>query len=143
VPFEYLDDASIADVAFRAWGPDLGTTFVAAARATLAVMVEDLATVRPAVQRTLCLERDSLDMLLFAFLNEIVFVKDAERLLLCAETVHIDIAAGSCRLTATASGEVLDAMRHATRVDVKAVTLHRFLLQETTCGWEAQVTLDV
>jgi SHS2 domain-containing protein len=143
VPFEFLEDASIADVAFRAWGPDIGTTFVAAAQATLAVMVEDLASVRPAVQRTLRLERESLDMLLFAFLNEIVFVKDAERLLLCAETAQLEITPERCRLTATASGEVLDETRHATRVDVKAVTLHRFSLQESARGWEAHVTLDV
>jgi SHS2 domain-containing protein len=143
VPYEYLEDASIADVAFRAWGADVEATFVAAAQATLNVMVEDLAAVRPLVRRTVQLERESLDMLLFAFLNEIVYVKDAERLLLCAETARLEITPERCRLTATASGEALDPARHATRVDVKAVTLHRFSLQETTLGWEAHVTLDV
>ena len=143
MPYEYLEDASIADIAFRAWGADLEATFVAAALATLNVMVEDLSTVRPAVHRTVEIERDSLDMLLFAFLNEIVYVKDAECLLLCAESVRLDLAAGECRLTAQASGETLDPQRHALRVDVKAVTLHGFSLQQNPRGWEARVTLDV
>jgi SHS2 domain-containing protein len=143
VPYEYLDEASIADVAFRAWGEDAASCFAAAAAATLNVMVEDLATVRPVLQRTVELERDALDMLLFAFLNEIVYLKDAERMLLLTQSVRIDPAPAHCRLRAVLAGEELDLARHTTRVDVKAVTLHGFSLQQLPQGWEARVTLDV
>jgi SHS2 domain-containing protein len=33
--------------------------------------------------------------------------------------------------------------RHRLRMDVKAVTLHRFALKETDQGWEAFVILDI
>lgn len=143
MPYEFLEDASIADVAFRAWGPDLEAVFAAAALATLNVMVEDVAAVRPAVQRSVHLERESLEMLLFAFLNEIVFLKDAERLLLRVGSAHFGKGPNSWRLTAQLDGEALDPHQHATRVDVKAVTLHGFSLRQMPAGWEARVTLDV
>ncbi len=143
MPYEYLEEASIADIAFRAWGADPEACFVAAAQATLNVMVEDLGSVRSAVRRELRLERDTLEMLLFAFLNEIVYVKDAERMLLCAEDVRIEPVPAGFELVARLSGETLDAVRHATRVDVKAVTLHGFSVQQSARGWEARVTVDV
>lgn len=143
MPYEYLEDASIADVAFRAWGPGVESVFAAAALATLNVLVEDVAAVRPAVQRPVQLERESLEMLLFAFLNEIVFLKDAEHMLLRAESVRIEEVLGGWRLSAQFTGEPLDLTRHLTRVDVKAVTLHGFSLRQTAAGWEAQVTVDV
>lgn len=39
--------------------------------------------------------------------------------------------------------EKLDPGRHHPRVDVKAVTLHRFRLEKTDYGWETQVILDI
>ncbi len=143
VPYEYLEEASIADVAFRAWGADVEACFLAAAHATLNVMVEDLGTVRCAARREVQLERETLEMLLFAFLNEIVYVKDAERMLLRAEAVRIEQAPAGCRLAARLAGETLDAARHATRVDVKAVTLHGLSVRAGAQGWEARVTVDV
>lgn len=46
-------------------------------------------------------------------------------------------------LDAMARGERIDPARHNQRADVKAVTLHRFSLQETPAGWEARVVLDI
>ena len=130
MPYEYLEDVAIADIAFRAWAPDLGGVFVAAADATTNVMIEDLATIHPARHRPLRLRNESLEMLLFDFLNEIVYLKDAEQLLVRVPEVHITSGPGGHALEATAAGEPLDPERHATRVDVKAVTLYRFGLRQ-------------
>ena len=40
-------------------------------------------------------------------------------------------------------GEPIDPQRHRLRVDVKAVTLHRFSIEKTAQGWEATVILDI
>jgi SHS2 domain-containing protein len=143
VPYEYLDDVATADIAFRAWAPDLAGAFVAAADATTNVMIEDLSAIRPATRRPLHLENDSLEMLLFDFLNEIVYLKDAERLVVRIPAVEIAPGPAGHVLEATVAGETLDPARHATRVDVKAVTLYRFGLRQTETGWEATVILDV
>jgi SHS2 domain-containing protein len=143
MPYEYLEEVAIADIAFRAWSPDLEGVFVAAADAVMNVMVEDLASIRPVVEREIELENTQLEMLLFDFLQEFIYYKDAETLLLRAPAVRIGQTAHDYVLRANVSGEKLDSERHPTRVDVKAVTLHRFSLKKTGDVWEAFVILDI
>jgi SHS2 domain-containing protein len=134
MPYEFLDDMATADIAFCAWGETLEETFVAAATAVVQVMVENLDAIRPCQERQITVEHEALDLLLFNFLQELVYYKDAEQLLLVVAQVEIARHAGRYRLTATARGERLDPARHHLRVDVKAVTLHRFRLQQCVAG---------
>jgi len=143
MPYEFLEDEAIADIAFRAWGGSLEETFVSAADATMNVMVEDLDSIRPSEERAFKLENDALDLLLFDLLQELIYYKDSEQLLLRTPEVEIKTQGDRYILKATARGERLDPARHQTRVDVKAVTLHRFRLEKTERGWEAYVILDV
>lgn len=143
MPYAYLDGIATADIAFRAWDATLEGVFRAAAEATLGVMVEDLDTVRSRQVESLGLENESLEFLLFDFLNELVYLKDARLLLLRVTGVTIVRQGDRWRLEARAAGETLDPERHETRVDVKAVTLHRFALERTGEGWQATVVLDI
>jgi SHS2 domain-containing protein len=143
MPYEFLDEVATADIAFCAWGETLEQTFVAAATAVVQVMVENLDAIRPCQERCITVEHEALDLLLFNFLQEPVYYKDAEQLLLVVTQVEIARHEGCYRLTATARGERLDPARHHLRVDVKAVTLHRFRLQQSERGWEALVILDI
>jgi SHS2 domain-containing protein len=143
MPYEFVDELTVADIAFRAWGRDLVETFVAAADAVMNAMVEDLETIQPHNTRQLSVEQDALDMLLFNFLQELVYYKDAEQLLLRIQQLRIADDRQPYTLHATAVGERIDPDRHHMRVDVKAVTLHRFSLTQTERGWEATVILDI
>ncbi|HEY9894551.1 MAG TPA: archease, partial [Candidatus Sericytochromatia bacterium] len=69
--------------------------------------------------------------------------KDSELLLLRAQQVEIEEKESVYYLTAVTQGERLDRDRHQQRVDVKAVTLHRFQLERTNEGWQALVILDI
>jgi len=83
------------------------------------------------------LENEALDLLLFNFIGELIYYKDSEQLLLRAQQVQIQEKNGLQQLSAVARGETLDPNRHQQRVDVKAVTLHRFQLEKTNDGWTA------
>jgi SHS2 domain-containing protein len=143
MPYEFVDELTVADIAFRAWGRDLEETFVAAADAVMNTMVEDLDAVQPQDTRLLNVEHEALDLLLFDFLQELVYYKDAEQLLLRIQQLRIADDRQPYTLKATAAGERIDPDRHCMRVDVKAVTLHRFSLMQTERGWEAMVILDI
>jgi SHS2 domain-containing protein len=143
MPYEFLEDMATADIAFRAWGADLAETFIAAADAVMNVMIEDLDTIQYREERQLTAEHEALDMLLFDFLQVLVYYKDAEQLMLRVGQVQIAEHNGRYCLTGVAWGERLDPNRHCPRVDVKAVTLHHFSLQQSECGWEATVILDI
>lgn len=143
MPYEFLEEVATADIAFRAWGRDLKEVFLASADATMNVMIEDLDSIAPVERRELAVESETLEMLLFNFLQELIYYKDAETLALRVREVGIDEKDSLYRLGAIAWGERLDPGRHRFRVDVKAVTLHRFRLEKTATGWEAFVILDI
>lgn len=143
MPFEFLEDIAIADIAFRAWGKDLEEAFTAAADATMNVMIEELDSIQRLEKREIKLENSELDMLLFNFLQELIYYKDSEQLMLRIQHIQIKGEDHNYMLEAIAMGEKLDPKRHHPRVDVKAVTLHLFRLEKTDRGWEAMVILDI
>ena len=89
MPYKYLDDIAIADAAFEAWGDTPEEMFTAAADATLNVMVADLNTIADRQRLTIKLQDESLEMLLFQFLQEFIYYKDAQQLLLRPKTIRI------------------------------------------------------
>jgi SHS2 domain-containing protein len=143
LPYVFLDDIAIADVAFEAWGDTLEALFVSAAEATVNVMVEDLDSIGERVDRVVRVESEARDLLLFNFLQEFIFFKDAQQLLLRPSEIEISRTGGGFAVDARLVGETLDPERHSLVVDVKAVTLHRFKVEETERGWEAFVILDI
>ena len=143
MPFHYLEEIGTADIAFEATGRDLPELFRAAADATTNVMIDNIEAIQPRQTRRIKLSNAKLDMLLFDWLQELIFLKDAERLLLRIRDVQIEQRNENYSVQATAEGEPLDAERHHQRADVKAVTLHNFVVEQTDCGWKARVLLDI
>jgi SHS2 domain-containing protein len=143
MPYDFLEDIATADIAFRAWGKNLEETFIAASDATMNVMVEDLDSIQPLERREFQLRNEALDMLLFDLLQELIYYKDSEKLMLRIHQIQIRKEDSQHVLKAIALGEKLDPNRHPTRADVKAVTLHRFQLENTDHGWKAQIILDI
>ena len=106
-------------------------------------MVQDLDTVTARVERSVALESGAFDMLLFNYLQETIFYKDAQRLLLRTKELKLTQTEEKFTLDAVMAGEELDMQRHELVVDVKAVTLHQLRVEKTERGWEAFVILDI
>jgi SHS2 domain-containing protein len=140
--FEFVEGAT-ADLAFVAHGPSQGAAFVAAGRAFLAATVEDPECVERCEQRTLALREPDLELLLVRYLNELVYLRDAEELLLHPQRVEIVSDSAGVALRAELSGERIDRARHALVSDVKAATVHGLRVAETEEGWSVEATLDV
>ncbi len=143
MPYEFLEEIATADIAFQAWGANLEEVFKAAGDAVINTMIDNLEAIALTETRTFNLEDEAIDLLLFNFLQEFVYYKDSELLLLRAQQVEIEERESIYSLTAITQGERLDRERHQQRVDVKAVTLHRFQLERTNEGWQALVILDI
>lgn len=141
--YHFLEDFATADIAFEATGKDLEEVFVAAADATMNVMIEELDSIEAKTRRPVELKNEDLEMLLFDLLQELIYYKDAEQLLLRIKKIRIRKEGGTYSLQAVAAGEKLNPERHEQRADVKAVTLHQFSLRKTEDGWKALVILDI
>jgi len=141
MPYRYLEDIATADAAFEVKGRTLEELFRDAAIATFEVMVE-MKSVKNEITKTIELENKTVDGLLFDWLSELVYLKDAEAIVFSKFDVNIrknDVY----KLNAIASGEGIDPEKHNLRSDVKAVTYHMYEVKEAKDHWSAKVILDI
>ena len=141
MPFKYIEEIAMADVAFEATGGSLEELFTEAARAVAETMI-DIKDVKPSKVQNVELENEKLDMLLFDWLQEQVILKDSDALFFSAFTVTIK-KNKKYQLSGELRGEVLDPKRHTRRNDVKAVTMHQFAVEQRDDGWWCRVVLDI
>lgn len=139
---EFLDDVT-SDVAFVARGPSLEAAFSRAADALLALTIENPEAVAAALETRVELAEPSLELLVLAFLGELVFLRDARGWLLRVGEIHVDERPEGASLRARLVGEKLDPQRHQRAADVKAATAHRLGVVRRDGLWEIRVTLDV
>jgi len=82
MPYRFQDELTTADVAFEAWGETREELFISSAAALLNTMTAAPEQVARRQKLTVRLEHEELDLLLWSFLQELIFYKDARRLLL-------------------------------------------------------------
>ncbi len=140
--FIFLPDIAIADVAFEAYGKTLNELFDHAAEATCSLMVE-FSTIQPRITKEISLTTDTIEKLLFDFLSEIIFLKDAERILFCSIQTTITEENKKIHLKATLKGDKINPQQQKLGSDVKAVTYHLFEVKKDDKLYKARVILDI
>ncbi len=142
MPYRYRKDAAIEDVTFEAEGKTLKELFEAAAAAITNVMVGDPEAIDQKITRLFEMEAPSEEMLLYQFLQELVLLKDSERLFFRQCEIDIDREIPVWHLHVQASGEEIDRGSRGL-TDVKAVSFPGFRVRQTCDGWAADVLLDL
>ena len=136
---EWQHFAHGADIGVRGWGTTPAGAFEQAARAMTAV-VTDPAGVRP--ERSVAIECRAPDaeLLLYEWLNALVFHMATQRMLFAEFAVRIT----GGELHAEARGEPVDVARHAPAVEVKGATFTELAVRREADGrWCAQCVIDV
>lgn len=139
--FKFLERIAIADIAFQAYGTTLEDLFASSAEALFTAMA-DLKTVEAKEEESIAMESDKLEDLIFDWLSELVYLKDARGLLFKSFEVKIE-QDGKFKLSAKIMGEKINPEKHGLKVDVKAVTYHMLEVKKTENLWSALVVLDV
>ena len=141
--FRVLDDIAIADIAFEAIGNSPSELCLAAAQALIETLA-DPRTVTNTWHQTIELENETLAEIVFAWLSELVYWKDADGVVFsrASASVHSE-ASGLWRLHGELVGEAIDSTRQHLRADVKAVTKHLYDVRQDDRQWKATVVLDI
>jgi len=137
VGFELVDHT--ADIGVRVWGPTAEEVFEQAALAMFSLVCDPL-DVGELEAVDVALEAESMDLLLAAWLNELLSVFEARKLVLSQFDL---LELGEHSLRARVSGEPFDTSRHIICGGVKAATLHELSLEQRDDGWRGFVLLDV
>lgn len=138
--FEFLDTIT-ADAGFVAYGKDENELFENASVALFSLMC-DIKKVEKKVKRMLRLKRKNLSELLFDYLNELIFLKDRNAIVLSQFTINVH-KNNSYTLFVQLYGERIDILKHILRVDVKAVTKYQFKVEKEKNLYKARVIVDI
>lgn len=141
--YRFLEETAIADIAFEAEGRTPSELFSNAALAVTNTMVKDVNSVERKVVKNVQLEADDPETLLYGFLQELIFYKDAELLIFSRYDLDVTEEKGKWLLRANIHGEELNQEKHQLVADVKAVSLHNYKVRKTADGWNAEVIIDV
>lgn len=138
--FRVIEDIASADFVFEAHGVNISELFANCALACFFAMT-DPATVDPVKSFKLEVEGHRIEDLLYNFIAELIFIKDAEKVFL--SQFDIDISPDNAILKAVVGGEPIDYNKHIIKTDVKAVTYHELRVWTDKEGYSARMILDL
>ena len=127
-----------ADVMFEVYGKGLNELFENSGIAVTDIIVERK-SLKARVKKEIKLENEKADGLLFDFINELIYLKDAEGLLFKDFKVKTD----GGKLNALLLGDKIDREKHKLLTDVKAITLHKFEVKKAGKEWVGRFILDI
>ena len=141
--FRFLDDIAMADLAFEAGGGSLQDVFQGATDALIHAMA-DPQTVGTAWQQVIEREEEDPASLLFDWLSDLVYWKDAAGVVFHRSEVRLaQRNDGRWTLHGAVYGEPVKAAKQELRADIKGVTKHLYRLAREGKGWTVRVVLDV
>lgn len=141
--YEILENITSADLAVRVRGSSLSELFVNTANALVSEMINDVSSIKKETSRKGVLEGTDISILFFEFLNELIFFRDAENLLLVPDAVNVHDSGGLFTCEYTFSGETINRVKHEFKTEIKAVTLHRLNIYESGGQFVAETVFDV
>lgn len=134
--YRFIDDLT-SDVMFEAFGRDLKELFENAAMAMFEVICQVEKVGQSKKRKVKVSGRDERDLML-NWLQELIALVDIEGMFFSRFEVK---RISPTELEAVVYGEDTDPAKGETVV--KALTYHKFFLEETGKGWKATVTLDI
>ncbi|HUG19263.1 MAG TPA: archease [Planctomycetaceae bacterium] len=128
-----------ADLGLRIEAATLEKLFEEAARGITAQIVENVAAISPTEEVTIEKQGTETDYLLFDWLDELIYQYEV-----CHRVfAEFEIKLTAEGFTATLRGEPIDREKHLLSHEVKAVTYHGFVVEQTEHGWRAELILDI
>ncbi|ACB39646.1 archease [Pyrobaculum neutrophilum] len=142
-PADYRYGEHTADVLIQAYGCTLEEAFVNAAVA-LAEVTYSTSKVEPKHSREVEVEYDDLEGLLFKWIDELLYLFDAEKF---AISRKIDLKLekdGGYRIKAVLYGDIYSQEKHGfTGLIVKAMTFHMMEIRQIGDYWMVQYVVDI
>ncbi|MHA2255092.1 MAG: archease [Candidatus Heimdallarchaeaceae archaeon] len=139
--YNILTEEVKSDFAFEVYSDTLSELFRGAGIAMMEAMVEVSKIV---AKRTwnIELESESLELLLYDFLSELVYLKDVDVALFKDYEIEIN-ENKECSLSCKAHGAEIDYENDVLLTDVKAVTMYKFLVEKREKDWYCHIILDL
>jgi SHS2 domain-containing protein len=139
--FEFLEHT--ADMYIVGYGETLAEAFANTA-VGLGFMIVSSDNVKPEIKKSIKVEAEDNQALLFEFLSKFLYFQDAESLIFHKVKVEkIEEKNGRWNLIATAFGEKFDENKHELGTHVKAITYHYIEIGKEKGKYKVKVLVDI
>ncbi|MDD5447643.1 MAG: archease [Actinomycetota bacterium] len=143
-----------ADVGIEVEAESLEELFEGTAYGMFSLMLDPSCQVGHTVKRDISIDAEDPEELMFEWLNELIYLFDAEEFLLSSCEVKriegIKEARGSpsfqgdtLKLAASVEGERYDPRKHTIGIELKAATYHQLRLERRGAFWYSRIIFDV
>ncbi len=132
--YRFIDHT--ADVAFEVFGKDVAELIENASYAFYDAFV-DVSRIDSSVEKVLEVEAESVDSLLYRWLNELLFLFDTEFF----AAKHVEVSINQTKCTGRLVGGRFTP--ELVKVEPKAITLHKFKVEKVDEGYRAFVVVDI
>ncbi|MBD3197471.1 MAG: archease [Candidatus Lokiarchaeota archaeon] len=140
--YEFLDHT--ADVKVKCWGETLESAFSQAAYSLIATITPDLSKIKRKSEKTIKLEAEDKEALLFDFLSEFLYIFDVERLVFSdIKVIYIEELEASLKMKAELKGETFNKDIHEIGTEVKAITYSYMEINEKKNRTEIKIVFDI
>ena len=140
--FRFLEHIALADIAFEAEGDSVEELFRGATQALLETLADPI-TVATSWKRQVTKTDEDVANLLFEWLSEIVYWKDAAGVVFHEAPLTLTFENRKWMLVSALTGAPVDRQLQELRNDVKGITKHLYELRQHGGRWIARVVLDV
>lgn len=141
--YTFLEEEATADVAFEAWGATLDALCEEAAAALTRIMVENPGHLEATETRSVEHREPDVEQVLMRLLEDIIFYKDADQLLVTACDITVEETSEGCQLTGTLHGTRFNPEEQVLGTNPKAVSWHHYTVEKEQGEWRCHVIVDV
>jgi SHS2 domain-containing protein len=140
--FRFLEDVALADIAFEAEGDSVEELFRGATQALIETLA-DPTTVGASWKRQITKTDEDVANLLFEWLSELVYWKDAAGVVFHDAPLTLRRDNGKWILSGTLLGAPVNRQLQELRNDVKGITKHLYRVEGKETHWKVRVVVDV
>lgn len=137
--FRYIEGGPTADLAVEAKGATLEEAFSNSALAMFNA-ITPIEGIEKRESRNFEVKGDDLELLLFNFLDELLYINDVELMVFSEIKLKIDRDANM--LKSKCIGEHFDILKHSQGIAIKAVTFHKMKVKKKEKCWFIRVVFD-
>src|SRR3989344_7596384 len=139
--YRFLEDIALADIAYEAYGSSWNELFENCALAIFELSA-NIETINPKQKIEVNIDSDRIDILLYDFLSEILFLKDSKYVVFRNVKVAIT-EKGRFFLHAIFEGDSINSGTQELENDIKAITMHMFEVVKEGKIYRARVVVDI
>ena len=140
--YVFLEDIALADIAYEAYGKDWNELFENSALAIFELSA-NIETINPKEKIEVNIENEKIDILLYDFLSEILFLKDSKYVVFKSVKVSIEEKNKIFYRHAVFEAESINSETQELENDIKAITMHMFEVKKEGKVYRARVVVDI